>query len=220
MTRLMQNSVSFRDVTSLLDRYGFESAGQSIRELVELWDRCYPSHWLRLAVIEALYQGRYKTVSVEQILAAWKRRGHALYHFNHEFERLVGRKEPQTHGLLPACLNSSLKSEVKVTPDSSYLVDRSSPLPNDSAILEGNEPEGDRNLLSTTDEETEHYLCDYVDEISSITAYPEWNALELSSSEAISIEETNKRTIDRFTPKSDRSEVYLKLMVLSGDASR
>ena len=53
------------------------------------WIGCYPLRWILEAVIEALYQGRYKTISVEQILIIWQRRGGPLHHFNGEFERIV-----------------------------------------------------------------------------------------------------------------------------------
>jgi hypothetical protein len=50
---------------------------------------CNPPSWIRIAVIEALYQGRYKVVSVQQILDIWQRRGKILSHFNREFEAIV-----------------------------------------------------------------------------------------------------------------------------------
>lgn len=74
---------------SLLIHYSFDLGGYPAKELIAVWLNNYSASWVRCAVIEALYQGRYKAVSVEQILAFWQRRGLALYHFNHEFERLV-----------------------------------------------------------------------------------------------------------------------------------
>ncbi len=82
--------------TALLVHYGFEIRGYTAEEFVQAWLASYQAIWVRLAVIEALYQGRYKAVSVEQILATWKRRGRPMYHFNHDFERLIGRKFPQS----------------------------------------------------------------------------------------------------------------------------
>ena len=80
----------------LLLHYIFDLGGYSARELVVHWQRHYPGNWVRLAVIEALYQGRYKAISVEQILAFWQRRGQVLRHFNCEFERLVcGNIQPR-----------------------------------------------------------------------------------------------------------------------------
>jgi hypothetical protein len=79
---------------ALLTHYSFDLGGSTAEKLMIQWQKEYPVNWLRLAVIEALYQGRYKAVSVAQILALWKRRGEALYHFNYEFERLICRNFP------------------------------------------------------------------------------------------------------------------------------
>jgi hypothetical protein len=76
-------------VAALLVHYGFDLGGKKAEKLAGEWLTKYPSHWLRLAVIEALYQGRYKAVSVAQILSMWQRLSQPLYHFNGEFERLV-----------------------------------------------------------------------------------------------------------------------------------
>ncbi|MEH2162565.1 MAG: hypothetical protein V7K38_16350 [Nostoc sp.] len=81
---------------ALLINYSFDLSGHSANELVERWQAQYPLNWLHLAVIEALYQGRYKAVSVQQILVFWQRRDQATYHFNMEFERMVCSKFPQS----------------------------------------------------------------------------------------------------------------------------
>lgn len=59
------------------------------------WLQTYPEQWVRCALIESLYQGRYKTYCVEQILALWYRRGQPIYHFNHEFETMICNNVPQ-----------------------------------------------------------------------------------------------------------------------------
>ena len=82
--------------TALLTHYSFDLGGYTAEQLIQQWLGDYQAHWLRLAVIEALYQGRYKAISVAQILALWRRRGQPIFHFNHEFERLVCRKFPNT----------------------------------------------------------------------------------------------------------------------------
>jgi hypothetical protein len=81
---------------ALLIHYSFDLSGYSANELVERWQTQYPLNWLHLAVIEALYQGRYKAVSVQQILVFWQRREQATYHFNMEFERMICSKFPQS----------------------------------------------------------------------------------------------------------------------------
>ncbi|MDX2097883.1 MAG: hypothetical protein SFW36_08910 [Leptolyngbyaceae cyanobacterium bins.59] len=52
--------------------------------------------WIRPAVIEALYQGRYKAISVTQLLTFWQRREQPLCHFSHEFERIICSALPKT----------------------------------------------------------------------------------------------------------------------------
>ncbi|MGK7888744.1 MAG: hypothetical protein AB4042_05375 [Leptolyngbyaceae cyanobacterium] len=75
-------------VIGLLRHYSFE-ADRSLRLLVTTWLGIYPPQWIVKAIIEALYQGRYKVVSVEQILQFWQRRGQPIPHFSYEFERIV-----------------------------------------------------------------------------------------------------------------------------------
>ena len=80
---------------ALLVHYGFDLGGKKAEKLAGEWLTKYPGYWLRLAVVEALYQGRYKAVSVGQLLSMWHRIGQPLYHFNREFERLVCNNFPQ-----------------------------------------------------------------------------------------------------------------------------
>lgn len=91
-------------VADLLRHYSFDLDGNTIEQLLFHWLANYSSVWVRLAIVEALYQGRYKAVSIEQILMFWQRRQQPLYHFNHEFERLVSHR-------LPRNLVSSISSQ-------------------------------------------------------------------------------------------------------------
>lgn len=81
----------FDQAKLLLTEYCFDLAGFKAGELVAIWQERLAAdpNWIRAAVIEALYLGRYKAISVEQILTGWKRRGHPVRHFNSEFERVV-----------------------------------------------------------------------------------------------------------------------------------
>ncbi|MEA5578806.1 hypothetical protein [Anabaena sp. UHCC 0451] len=81
---------------NLLVHYSFDLNGYSASELINCWRKDYPHNWLHLAVIEALYQGRYKAISVQQLLTFWQRRGQVIYHFNMEFERLICSKFPES----------------------------------------------------------------------------------------------------------------------------
>lgn len=78
-----------QQLLSLLTYYGFEVGCKNAEDLITKWSEQYDVHWIRLALIEALYQGRYKAVSIEQILTCWQRRGQPLFHFNIEFEILI-----------------------------------------------------------------------------------------------------------------------------------
>jgi hypothetical protein len=81
---------------ALLIHYSFDLSGYQASELVNRWQQQYSDSWLHIAVIEALYQGRYKAISVQQILTLWQRRGQAVFHFNMEFERLICSKFPES----------------------------------------------------------------------------------------------------------------------------
>jgi hypothetical protein len=88
-----------RDAASVIDlltRYSFDLSGYTVDRLTEYWLQNYPSDWIRLAVVEALYQGRYKAVSIEQILNLWRRRGKPLHHFSPDFERIIAPRTPKS----------------------------------------------------------------------------------------------------------------------------
>ncbi|TBR58286.1 hypothetical protein B4U84_20350 [Westiellopsis prolifica IICB1] len=87
--------------TALLIHYSFDLSGYQASELVHRWQQQYSDSWLHMAVIEALYQGRYKAISVQQILTLWQRRGQAVFHFNMEFERLICSKFPENLTSVP-----------------------------------------------------------------------------------------------------------------------
>lgn len=94
MTDTAKNTAAASAV-ELLTHYSFEQGELTTQQLVDQWLEVYPWQWMHLAVVEALYQGRYKAISVEQILAFWNRRGRPVYRFNGEFERLVCNRFPQ-----------------------------------------------------------------------------------------------------------------------------
>ncbi len=81
--------------TDLLTHYSFDLGDRTASQLTQHWLKDFSATWIRSAVIEALYQGRYKAVSVDQILLLWKRRNQPCYHFNYEFERLVCNRFPR-----------------------------------------------------------------------------------------------------------------------------
>ncbi|MDX2212758.1 MAG: hypothetical protein SFY66_05655 [Oculatellaceae cyanobacterium bins.114] len=73
----------------LLTHYCFDLEEQTTEEVVRNWLAEYPAKWVLSAIVEALYQGRYKVASVEKILFHWRLRGQPTSHFDREFADLV-----------------------------------------------------------------------------------------------------------------------------------
>ncbi len=94
-----QKNLVKRDAEALLQHYSFDLGNRPLQVLLAEWQTLFSLDWIRLAVIEALYLGRYKAVSVEQILRQWVRRDQPAPHFSYEFEHLVCDRFPRT--LLP-----------------------------------------------------------------------------------------------------------------------
>ena len=90
--RSISSSVNPSD---LLKYYGFELADQTPEQIIKRWEKQYDPDWFLPAILESLYQGRYKAISVEYILISWQRRGKKIYHFTSEFERLICNRFPQ-----------------------------------------------------------------------------------------------------------------------------
>ncbi|MBW4564591.1 MAG: hypothetical protein KME32_26375 [Mojavia pulchra JT2-VF2] len=115
--------------TALLTHYSFDLGGYSASQLIKRWESAYPIEWIHIAVIEALYQGRYKAVSVQQILNFWQRRGQATYHFNMEFERLICSKFPESLTSLHTPVLSPAKKSTTLEKTHSHLI-KANPSPN------------------------------------------------------------------------------------------
>lgn len=76
----------------LLTNYRFDLKHYTAKALISQWLQKYPALWIRQAVLEALYLGRYKADSVEQILNLWLKRQIVTFHYTGEFERLICNK--------------------------------------------------------------------------------------------------------------------------------
>jgi hypothetical protein len=85
-------SLEAQQAAVLLKGYRFEMGQHDARQWVSLWLEFYRPIWIRDAVVEALYQGRYKSVSVRQILELWHRRGQPIRHVTHDFEAAICRE--------------------------------------------------------------------------------------------------------------------------------
>lgn len=113
----------------LLTHYSFDLGTETAHQHLNRWLKQYQSGWIRWAVIEALYQGRYKAISVEQILQLWQRRQQPCYHFSYEFERLVCNKFPRD------LVGARSYSSVSNTPAKLVIPPRTAPPSTDPAIL-------------------------------------------------------------------------------------
>ncbi|MGC9503082.1 hypothetical protein [Baaleninema sp.] len=82
------------EAIALLNYYSFDLSGETAEGFVDRWLDRVPAAWLRLSVLEALYQGRYKGISVEHLLQLWLRRDRPFQHYSYEFERLVCDRLP------------------------------------------------------------------------------------------------------------------------------
>ncbi|MEB3289864.1 MAG: hypothetical protein VKI82_08110 [Leptolyngbya sp.] len=76
-------------ILQLLSDYSFDVESNGTEALVTGWLQQFEITWVSQAITEALYQGRYKVVSVDHILQFWQRRGQPLRHFNREFESII-----------------------------------------------------------------------------------------------------------------------------------
>lgn len=85
--------------STLLRYYSFDLGSNSAEQIVEDLLNSYPAKWVIAAVIESIYQGRYKIASVNNILLRWYLNGHPQHRFDVEFADLI-------------CNNLSSKTEV------------------------------------------------------------------------------------------------------------
>lgn len=86
---MKESLISIQKTITLIEYYHFDLGHYHIRELIIKWSKIYDHEWLPLAVMEAIYEGRLKAISVEQILNFWLNKGKVCNRFNTEFERLV-----------------------------------------------------------------------------------------------------------------------------------
>ena len=174
---------------ALLIHYSFDLGGYTAQQLIDHWLKDFSANWICSAVIESLYQGRYKAVSVEQILAFWRRRNLASYHFNHEFERLICGNLPQ----MP--IGESDPADRFDNGDDDFVVTASS---------------AEENTVAKVDEpatKSFEKLTQRSDKVSESRRYSPTQASSHSDSTS---------PIKHFTPKTDDSgEFYTKLKALS-----
>ena len=74
---------------TLIKAFSLELNQYSPESQVLCWLNQHRAAWIRDAIIEAVYQGRYKVISVQHILLIWQRRGQPVRHFTSGFEQVI-----------------------------------------------------------------------------------------------------------------------------------
>ncbi|MGB3571138.1 MAG: hypothetical protein WBA01_03785, partial [Phormidesmis sp.] len=117
-----------QQAAALMEGYRFDVGYHDAPQWVGLWLERYRPLWIRDAVVEALYQGRYKAFSVRQILELWQKRGQPIRHTTYEFEAAVCREYggaklvaiaqlPQDPTNLKSARQKSAKQKTDSSPD-------------------------------------------------------------------------------------------------------
>jgi hypothetical protein len=75
-------------ILKLLQFYNFDLGDRLLAEISQAWSN-YDLSWLRSAITESMYRGRYKVISIEQIMESWQRKQEIFCKFDREFETLV-----------------------------------------------------------------------------------------------------------------------------------
>lgn len=76
-------------VTTAIEHYGLELGEERVDTVILTWFQTYDPAWVVKALVEALYRGRYKIKSVDNILRDWQRRGSPFYKFTPDYEREI-----------------------------------------------------------------------------------------------------------------------------------
>ncbi|YAI82686.1 MAG: hypothetical protein ACQJCO_03740 [cyanobacterium endosymbiont of Rhopalodia sterrenbergii] len=205
---LQSDNKTITQMAVLLDCYGFDLQERSPAEYIDYWLTSCSRYWVRLAIIEALYQGRYKAVSVDHILRLWKRRGHPTFHFPHEFERLICRNvfvnAENVDKIESQSLTTRFQGTKKVDQPDKQDIQRQ-PLKNINSLA--------MRRLTQFSQDIPQQL-----ELSSPTLNVKNGTLEneLPVDEFVSLNAKSKkikseRSIHQFIPHSDSSQLYTKL---------
>jgi hypothetical protein len=81
-------------VAIIIKIYGLALDDNQVESILVAWFQQYDPAWIIKALIESLYRGRYKLVSVDNILKDWQRIGKPRYNFTPEYEREILQKIP------------------------------------------------------------------------------------------------------------------------------
>ncbi|GEA26933.1 hypothetical protein MiAbW_01493 [Microcystis aeruginosa NIES-4325] len=215
--------INLMQIATILNQYRFEMRGYKAQELIERWLPTYSLNWIRMAILEALYQGRYKVISVEEILKIWHRRGHPTFHFTGEFERLVCKNLPDSQ--LNGKKTVVIPKEEQVNMLSATL---ERPDPEPQALKTDNNgtvamaKDSLFNLETSLFDDPRQGMSDVEELFSQLTTetpkFPELESVPKSANGHGTRENfpaNFKPVIDEFTPLLDPSELYPKLKAVA-----
>jgi hypothetical protein len=176
-----------------------------------------------MAILEALYQGRYKVISVEEILKIWHRRGHPTFHFTGEFERLVCKNLPdsQLNGKKTAVIPKQEKVNIlSATLERPYPEPQAGKTDNNGTVAMGKDSLF--NLETSLFDDPRKGMSDVEELFSQLTPetpkFPELESLPKSPNGHGTRENFSanfKPVIDEFIPLLDPSELYPKLKAVA-----
>ncbi|MGF1602231.1 MAG: hypothetical protein ACFCU8_09455 [Thermosynechococcaceae cyanobacterium] len=235
MTDLTPEATAVNATEQLLSYYNFQDEVQSRERLLDSWLRAYPVDWVRLALIEALYQGRYKSASVEYLLRLWQRRGQPTPHFGREFERLVTHNCPKTFLSLlqiPREAEAEQKNaqlshfiDELLVPDAGSSKNSSPSLSPDELDAFLNDSDASEMMGLDSDQPSlDTIFLTQRSQITPLSALEELEELEQQLSgdaapkESPVVQVNSTTPIHRFKPSSRPSELYTKLAAMANQA--
>ena len=193
-------------IVALMTSYSFDTDRYSPSELVEQWLQSYPIHWIRLATIEALYLGRYKAISVDQIMFAWDRKGQPNTHFGGDFERLICRKLPRHLTALDSVSEEEKQADERITTPKEEKDNSISPKPSRDNNCPTSVPLISTKVTPPTPKSN-----------NKLIELPK-SSQESSSPKEVDSSDNNKfqgKGIDIFKPIPDASDFFKKLKALA-----
>ena len=203
--REFDNDPVISQTVELMNSYGLDLHGYTVKEILSQWLNKYHANWIRLATIEALYLGRYKAISVEQILGVWARMGNPNPHFSHEFERLICRKLPRNSNTLPENTSVTSSLEEKILKEKIAALNKSKGITSES--FSPQEKTSQDNNTGNNKKDTNKSTPESIDTVESDS--------EISQATNRARPNSEQEPIHDFTPTPDGSHFYHKLKSLA-----
>jgi hypothetical protein len=86
---IVMSQITPQSIVILLTHYRFDLDSSSVETVAMTLVKKYDLQWIIWAIVEAIYQQRYKSVSVVRMLELWLQRGRTNYHFSGDYERSI-----------------------------------------------------------------------------------------------------------------------------------